>query len=70
MNLPDVSLIAFNQLSPAEAVIVAVAHRHYRELKPDQLKALTNGNSLVMDVKGIYERQALEPPGSVSGGSK
>jgi len=52
-------LTPFDQLISAAALIVAVAHQEYRGLTPDQLKALTNGNPIVIDVKGLYERQTL-----------
>ena len=58
-----VFLTPFDQLSPASAVIVAVAHQDYRKMTPDQLKALTCGNPVVLDVKGIYERQTMEDAG-------
>ncbi len=58
-----VSLTSFDQLCPASAVIVAVAHKDYRKMTPDQLRALTCGNPVVLDVKGVYERQPLEAAG-------
>jgi len=58
-----VPLTPFDRLISASAVIVAVAHQDYRGMTPDQLKALTSGNPVVLDVKGIYERQALEDAG-------
>lgn len=58
-----VSLTPFDKLIPAAALIVAVAHQEYRELTPDQLKSLTNSRPLVVDVKGLYERQALAAAG-------
>jgi len=63
MHEYGVSLTPFDRLTPAAALIVAVAHQQYRELTPDQLKTLTNGPSLVIDVKGLYERQALAAAG-------
>jgi UDP-N-acetyl-D-galactosamine dehydrogenase len=59
----NVSLTPFEQLIPASALIVAVAHQQYRDLTPDRLKALTNAHALVIDVKGIYDRQALSAAG-------
>ena len=58
-----VSLTPFDKLIPAAALIVAVAHQEYRELTPGQLKSLTNSRPLVVDVKGLYERQALAAAG-------
>lgn len=37
-----------------DAVIVAVSHEAYRELNNEDFKALTNGNPILVDVKGMY----------------
>ncbi len=58
-----VALTPFDRLLPASAVIVAVAHQAYRGMTPDQLAALTLGRPVVLDVKGIFDRQALADAG-------
>jgi UDP-N-acetyl-D-galactosamine dehydrogenase len=37
-----------------DAVIVAVAHKEYREMKEDDFRALSMGKGLLVDVKGLY----------------
>jgi len=58
-----VELVPFAALKAAEAVIVAVAHAEYCQLTSRQLLAMMNGAPLVVDVKGIYNRQELEDCG-------
>jgi len=58
-----VALTPLDRLLPASAVIVAVAHQAYRGMTPDQLAALTLGRPVVLDVKGIFDRQALADAG-------
>lgn len=54
-----VTLTPFEQLQPAAAVIVAVAHKEYRALAVEQLKALMGETPVLTDVKCIYARQAV-----------
>jgi UDP-N-acetyl-D-glucosamine/UDP-N-acetyl-D-galactosamine dehydrogenase len=58
-----VNLIPFGELKQASALIVAVAHRQYRELSVSQLCSLMNGSPLIIDVKGIYNCAVLEDAG-------
>jgi UDP-N-acetyl-D-galactosamine dehydrogenase len=58
-----VSLVSFEALKQAEALVIAVAHRQYRELTIGQLCHLMNGTPLLIDVKGIYERVDLVQSG-------
>jgi len=51
-------LVPFAALEPADAVILAVAHRDYRRLSWDDLGALLSGGSgLVVDVRSCLDRQ-------------
>ena len=50
-----VSLTPFNQLAPASAVIVAVAHAQYRTLDPKAILSLLGDAPVLIDVKGIYD---------------
>jgi UDP-N-acetyl-D-glucosamine/UDP-N-acetyl-D-galactosamine dehydrogenase len=40
-----------------DAVIVAVNHKKYKELDEDYFKKITNGNGILMDIKGMYRGQ-------------
>ncbi|MDR3580281.1 MAG: nucleotide sugar dehydrogenase [Oryzomonas sp.] len=53
----DVKLIPYNQLQPAAAVILAVAHRQYRELTVSRLLSLMKENPVLIDVKGLHNSQ-------------
>lgn len=49
---------------PVDAVVVAVAHRAYRALTPQQLRAMVPGDKpVLLDVKSLYPRDALEAVG-------
>jgi UDP-N-acetyl-D-galactosamine dehydrogenase len=63
MHEYGVQLCPFDQLQPASAVVVAVAHRPYCRLDADALIRLVTGTPLVIDVKGIFNRDALERAG-------
>ncbi len=42
--------------SPFDGVIVAVRHRAYTDYPIEYLKGLCNGNSFLIDIKGIYKK--------------
>lgn len=58
-----VLLVPFEALKPADAVVVAVAHRQYLELSARDLLSLMNSTPLLVDVKGAYDRNALAQAG-------
>ncbi|MDE2070864.1 MAG: nucleotide sugar dehydrogenase [Gammaproteobacteria bacterium] len=58
-----VKLVPFERLQPADALVAAVAHRQYCELGAPQLKRLLKSPPLVMDVKAMFPRAALEAAG-------
>lgn len=51
------------ELKPAEAVILAVAHRDYRELEPSGLRRLMGENPVLIDVKGVYRPEVVNAAG-------
>jgi len=55
-----VSLTSFNELKPCDAIVVAVAHKEYLSLSIDRLREMMNGAPLIIDIKGIYDRQLME----------
>ena len=59
----NVKLVSMCELKPATAVIAAVAHKPFRELSVPQLTGLMNNKPILADLKGIYERDALEASG-------
>jgi UDP-N-acetyl-D-glucosamine/UDP-N-acetyl-D-galactosamine dehydrogenase len=54
-----VELTSFENLLPASAVIVAVAHEDYKKFTPEQLKKMMGNKPVVIDVKGVYSQTAL-----------
>jgi UDP-N-acetyl-D-galactosamine dehydrogenase len=54
-----IELTPFENLLPASAVIVAVAHEDYKRFTPEQLKKMMGTKPVVIDVKGVYSQTAL-----------
>lgn len=52
----------FGELRPAAAVVVAVAHRRYREMPLEAFRPLMAG-SVLIDVKGIFDAAAVRGAG-------
>jgi UDP-N-acetyl-D-galactosamine dehydrogenase len=56
-----VRLTPFDQLQPAAAVVLAVAHKEYREMGIGQLRDLMGTNPTLIDVKCLYpENEVVE----------
>ncbi len=58
-----VALRPWEEMERANAVVVAVAHRMYRELSVQKLASLMGDNPVLIDVKGIYDPQLLRSAG-------
>jgi UDP-N-acetyl-D-galactosamine dehydrogenase len=58
-----VTLVAPQDLAPASAVILAVAHKEFKQLDVAQLKGMMADNPVLIDVKGIYDPQAVVAAG-------
>lgn len=58
-----VSLVPQQAVKPAVAVIAAVAHAQYRQMRSSDLKALMGTNPVLVDVKRLYNRQEMEAAG-------
>ncbi|HEV2112013.1 MAG TPA: nucleotide sugar dehydrogenase [Gammaproteobacteria bacterium] len=58
-----VTLVPFRELKPATAMVVAVAHADYRKMSPVDLRRLLKEPPLVIDVKSVFSRAALEASG-------
>jgi UDP-N-acetyl-D-galactosamine dehydrogenase len=54
-----VELTEFDRLLPSTAVIVAVAHDHYRRFAATDLVQMMGANPVVIDVKAIYPQESL-----------
>jgi len=58
-----VTLVPRGELKPAVAVIAAVAHAEFRGLKSAELACLMGERPVLVDVKGLYDRQEMEAAG-------
>jgi UDP-N-acetyl-D-galactosamine dehydrogenase len=58
-----IDLKLWRELKPAAAVILAVAHRAYRDLSPERIRELFDGNPVLVDVKGAFDVQGLQEVG-------
>jgi UDP-N-acetyl-D-galactosamine dehydrogenase len=58
-----VSLVAVDDLKPACAVVAAVAHRPFLEWGADEMLSLMGKNPVLVDVKGIYDQDAMSAAG-------
>tara|TARA_Y100000385_G_C12640130_1_gene444999 strand:- start:36 stop:509 length:474 start_codon:yes stop_codon:yes gene_type:complete len=43
-----------------DAIIIAVGHNEYKNLSADDLKAMSNGELLLFDIKGIKDKRDFE----------
>jgi len=58
-----VALTALDQLQPAEAVVVAVAHKDFNALGVTDYLRILKHNPVVIDVKGICHQAGFEAAG-------
>ncbi len=58
-----IRLKAWDELPVADALVLAVAHRHYREIFVSELLAKTRENGCVIDVKAILDRDVIAQAG-------
>jgi len=54
-----VTLISLDDLKPAQAVLLAVAHACYRDMSLQQFSAMMGENPVLIDVKGILDQQEV-----------
>ncbi len=55
-------MVPFEKLRPAAAVVVAVAHKQFREMRIEEFKGLMTGSVLV-DVKGVFRPEEAKKTG-------
>jgi UDP-N-acetyl-D-glucosamine/UDP-N-acetyl-D-galactosamine dehydrogenase len=58
-----VNLVPFDKLEPAAAVVIAVAHREFCNLAPQDYLRMLQHDPVVVDVKGVADRAALAAAG-------
>lgn len=52
-----------NKLLHADVVVVTVAHDEFKNMTASELKQMVNGNTLIADVKHVYNRSEIEAAG-------
>ena len=52
-----------DELPKADAVIIAVAHRQYREYSPSHYENFLKPNAVLIDVKGILDAEHFKALG-------
>ena len=57
------TLSDWDALPPADALVLAVSHQHYRQLSLDELLSKVKPNGVVIDVKSVLDREALAARG-------
>ena len=58
-----VTLCPVGELRPAAAVVAAVSHEQFRAWGSAELSRLMGANPVLVDVKGIYDQQAMKAAG-------
>ncbi len=58
-----IRLQPLEQMVPAAAVILAVSHEQFKSLTPERLRQLCAGNPVLIDVKGLFQKQDFESAG-------
>ena len=48
------------EMAPYDAVVVAVRHEEFRKLTPEFFKKISVSKPIVIDVKGIYNREEFK----------
>ena len=54
-----IELTRWDDIKDATAVILAVAHNHYKQLQPSDIDNIMADNSVIMDVKCTLDREAF-----------
>ena len=57
------SLWPLGELKPAAAVVAAVSHEQFRSWNTGELVRLMGAHPVLVDVKGIYDQQAMQAAG-------
>ncbi|MBI5418314.1 nucleotide sugar dehydrogenase [Candidatus Poribacteria bacterium] len=63
MHEYKIKLLSMDELKPANAIVMAVAHEEYRKLSIEKLSSLVVKNPVLIDVKGIYNPDELKNSG-------
>jgi UDP-N-acetyl-D-galactosamine dehydrogenase len=59
----NIQLTSLDHLPAMDAIVLAVAHRYYKDLTMEQYQALLKVNGIIMDVKSILNTELFEKNG-------
>jgi len=59
----DITLIGFDELKDLDAVVAAVSHDELTSIPAEVFASKTNENALFVDIKSVYDRNALKAAG-------
>ena len=59
----DIELKKWEELQPASAIVVAVAHREYKGLNPCDIQRLSCPRPVLIDVKAVFDRKTMSEAG-------
>ena len=59
----NIQLTALADLPTMDAIVLAVAHHHYRVFSVDQYEKLLKPKAVIMDVKGILDAEHFRKNG-------
>lgn len=54
---------SLDEFSPYDGIVVAVKHNEFNKLSPEYLRSICNENPVVIDVKGLFNGDALKTSG-------
>lgn len=58
-----IRLQSFEEMKPAAAIVVAVAHDEYLAMTPERMKALCDESPVLVDVKSLFAKKDFESAG-------
>lgn len=58
-----IRLQSFEEMKPAAAIVVAVAHDEYLAMTPERMKALCDESPVLIDVKSLFAKKDFESAG-------
>lgn len=55
----DIELVDWEDIIDMDAIVLAVAHQHYREMSAEQYAQILDLNRLIIDVKSVLDKEAF-----------
>jgi UDP-N-acetyl-D-galactosamine dehydrogenase len=55
----DIELVDWEDIIDMDAIVLAVAHQHYRDMSAEQYAQILDLNRLIIDVKSVLDKEAF-----------